>query len=187
MSESKIFAFLKYLMAFILFISLFQNTLWPQGNALIVPGEGVGVLKLGESYHFIIQDLGDIAPSSWRKVQGEMNIEIWLSYKDLGMTLVFDYETKKLEKIIVLSQSLLVENTGIHVGSKESDVKKYFKDPSKDSKANELDYPHLGINFFIKNEDKTVYAIEVKKKRLSSILFGLISIIDSDSGMEKRH
>jgi hypothetical protein len=137
-----------------------------QGNALIVPGEEVGVLKLGNLVGFITRDLGNIEPSTVRKVEEGETKEMWLSYTDLGLTLIFDYATKTLKRIIVLTPSLLVKGTGVHVGSKEAEVLDYFKKPSKDSKANELDYPHLGINFLIKESDRTVSAIEIKAKEI---------------------
>lgn len=151
----------KFVIANIVFICLFQNYLLAQGDALIVPGEGVGVLKLGDSSEKIKRGIGSIRVNSLHKVKDN---EMWLLYRDLGMTLVFDYKTKELKKIIVLTVGLLVENTGISVGSSESDVRRYFKDP-KCSKEGDLDYPDLGIKFYIKKEYKKVRAIEVKKKK----------------------
>jgi len=168
MLKNKIKQYLKYLIALLFINGLFNNTLSAQGNALIVPGEEVGVLKLGNPIGFITQDLGNIEPSRRRKVEDGTSSEMWLSYKDLGLTLVFDYETKKLKKIVVVTPSLLVEGTGIHVGSKKSEVLEYFKEPSKASKTNELDYPQLGIKFIIKEHDRTVYAIEIKWKKTES-------------------
>lgn len=164
MLKNKIKQHLKYLIALLLIGGLFNNTLLAQGNALIVPGEEVGVLKLGNPIGFITQDLGNIEPSSWHKEEDGTSSEMRLSYKDMGLTLVFDYGTKKLKKVVVVTPSLLVKGTGIHVGSKEVEVLEYFKDPSKEGKANELDYPQLGIKFVVKENDRTVCAIEIKEK-----------------------
>jgi hypothetical protein len=89
-------------------------------------------------------------------------------FKDLGLTLVFDYETKKLKKIIVLIPRLLVKGTAIRVGSKRSEVLKYFKDSSKNSKIDELDYPFLAVVFYFKEDYRTVRGIEVKPKKRKS-------------------
>ena len=162
---NKIKQHLKYLIALLLIGGLFNNTLLAQGNALIVPGEEVGVLKLGNPIGFITQDLGNIEPSSWRKAGDGTSSEMRLSYRDLGLTLIFDYETKKLKRIMVMTPSLLVKDTGVHVGSKESEVLEYFDNPSKEGKTNELDYPQLGIKFIIKENERIVYAIEIKAKK----------------------
>ena len=166
MLKGKISGFLKYLAAFILSVGLLENAASAQENVFIMPGEptvitpgeGVGVLKLGEPYASIQKALGDIRPFSFalaeNKVDGK---ELWLSYRDIGIAFAFDYETKILERIIVLTPALLVRNTGIHAGSEESEVKKYFKDTGQGGPADELAYP--GIKFFIK--DKRIFAIEI--------------------------
>jgi len=166
MTKNKTYRSIEYLFVLILLIGLSNKSLPAQGNALIVPGEEVGVLKLGNSIGFITQDLGNIEPSTVRKVEDGEIKEMWLSYKDLGLTLIFDYATKTLKRIIVLSPSLLVKGTGIHVGSKESEVLEYFKEPSKEGKTNELDYPQLGIKFIIRENERTVYAIEINAKEI---------------------
>ena len=166
MLKNKIEQYLWYPVVLLLISSSFDNNLLAQGNALIVPGEEVGVLKLGNPIGFITQDLGNIEPSSWHKEEDGTSTEMWLSYRDLGLTLIFDYETKKLKRIMVMTPSLLVKDTGIHVGSKESEVLGYFNNPSKGGKANELDYPQLGIKFLIKENKRTVYAIEINAKKI---------------------
>jgi hypothetical protein len=165
MLKNRIERYLRYLVALILISGLFDNTLLAQGNALIVPGEEVGVLKLGNPIGFITQDLGNIEPSSWHKEEDGTSSEMRLSYNDLGLTLIFDYATKMLKRIKVMTPSLLVKGTGIHVGSKESEVLEYFKESSKEGKANELDYPQLGIKFIIKENERTVYAIEINARK----------------------
>ena len=86
---------------------------------------------------FVMQDLGNIEPSSLRKVEDGANSEMWLSYIDLGLTLVFDYGTRKLKKIIVLTPRLLVKGTGIRVERKLSECLEYFKAPSEERKQYE--------------------------------------------------
>jgi hypothetical protein len=151
MLKNRIERYLRYLVALILISGLFDNTLLAQGNALIVPGEEVGVLKLGNPIGFITQDLGNIEPSSWHKEEDGTSSEMRLSYNDLGLTLIFDYATKMLKRIKVMTPSLL--------------VKGYFKESSKEGKANELDYPQLGIKFIIKENERTVYAIEINARK----------------------
>jgi len=145
----------------ILAFACLTSFLSAQGNALIVPGEGVGVLRLGEPIAYIKQDLENTDPSTSRLIEESGQKKVALSYKDFGLTFIFDFKTKKLEKIIVLTQNLLVENTGIHVGSRAAEVISHFKSPVKGSES-ELDYPHLGIKFILDNDRRTISAIEVK-------------------------
>jgi len=154
---------LNHILALVSLIALIwlAPLLLAQGNALIMPGEGVGVLRLGEPISFVKQDLENVDPSTSRLIEEGGQRKVALSYRNHGLTLIFDFKTKQLGKIIVQSQRLLVENTGIHVGSRASDVVRYFKDPVKGSE-NEMDYPQLGINFILDKSGMTISAIEVK-------------------------
>ena len=149
---------------FLVFL-LCSSYLSAQGNALIVPGKGVGVLELGEPINFIQQDLDNTEPSNWRVTEEGNKKKVVLSYKDFGLTLVFDFETKRLERIIVMSPNLLVEGTGIHVGSSREEVLRYFKNPDGEAKG-ELDYPGRGIKFILNKSLNAVYAIEVRERKI---------------------
>ena len=106
----------KFLAISIMIICPFHNYLGAQGDALIMPGKGVGVLKLGDRIDVINRKIGNIKVDNSRKVVNPTSgNEMWLSYKNLGMTFVFNYKTHKLEKIVVLTVGLLLENTGISV------------------------------------------------------------------------
>jgi hypothetical protein len=123
------------------------SRLLPQGDALIVPGVGVGVLRIGESITYIREDLAGQELSNSRLVEVGPKKEMWLSYKDIGLTFIFSFGSRILDRII---------------GCRRIDVLKYFKGPPREE-ANELDFPKLGIKFVL-NSNGTVVAIEVKRR-----------------------
>lgn len=146
---------------------LFQNNVFAQEAISIQPGEGIGVLKLDDSLKSVNEKMGKIRADEMQKVKSAGGTEMWLSYQDMGQTLVYDYSTKRLKKIIVTNSALYVENTEIHVGSDTSEVIAYYdtmpRTITTDNEQNRTiwSYQRLGIGFWIDNQEQTVYAIEV--------------------------
>lgn len=176
-----------HIAAWILLLTLIPKPAFNQGDAMIIPGVGVGVLKLGERVDKILEKIDSKYAKQWRgaKESGDKKI-MWLSLEELGMSLAFDFHTRTLRKILVLTEALLVQSTGIRVGSSEKKVMKYLGDagmhhqtevppehteersgrPEEDRKLliHSMDYPRLGIKFYINQEDHTVYTIEVYER-----------------------
>ncbi|MCK4250965.1 hypothetical protein KAX97_05935 [candidate division WOR-3 bacterium] len=151
---------------------LFQYNVFAQEAISIQPGEGVGVLKLDDSLESVNEKMGQIRADEMQKVRSAGDTEMWLLYQNMGQTLVYDYSTKRLKKIIVTNSALYVENTEIHVGSDTSEVIAYviaynndtmlpIKTPDNEQNRTIWSYQKLGIGFWIDNQEGTVYAIEV--------------------------
>jgi len=149
---------------------LFQNNALAQQAIFIQPGEGVGVLKLDDSLESINGIMGKIRADNLQKVRSAGGIEMWLLYQDMGLTLIYDYSTKKLKRIIVTSGAMYVEDTNIHVGSDTSDVIAYYdtthRTTTTDSERKKIiwNYPEMGIGFWIGEQEQTIYAIEVMRR-----------------------
>ena len=145
----------------VLFFCFAHNGLFGQGKTVIVPGVGVGVLKLNGDINDVNTLIGRKKFSSAEKIESkEAGEEMWLSYKDLGMTLVYN-SARQLSKIIVLTAGLLIENTSLGVGSSKKDIGKYLGEEIQES-ADYKDCPDRGIKFYFKNN--VVYSIEVKRR-----------------------
>ena len=154
------------------FSLLLQERTFAQESNFIQPGIGVGNLKLGEDIKKINNKI-NIKYDEIKKVGQEVNSEMWLSYKKIGLTLVYDYERKTLKKIIVTNKALLVENSKISVGSSITDLRQYKnshedkalvydKDPIRKN-IEGWDFVYLGIKFWINWNDQRIFAIEVKR------------------------
>lgn len=153
------------------FSILLQERSFAQESNLIHPGIGVGILKLDAKKEEIDKIVGKY--DEIKKVVQQNNPEMWLSYKKIGLTLVYDYERKTLKKIIVTNKALIVENTKISVGSSITDLRQYknsHEDKAfaydKDPKRKNIegwDFVGLGIKFWINWNDQKIFAIEVKR------------------------
>ena len=130
-------------------------------------------MRLGETNEAINKIL-KIKFDDIKKVGPESDFEMWLSYKNMGITLIYNKD-KKLDRIFVTNKALLVENTKISVGSSITDLREYkhifmdkereIKDINKKRNIESWDYENLGIKFWINWNDKKVFAIEVKKRK----------------------
>jgi len=188
MNKQKSFCVFYSFVGWILIILMFPKPAFNQGDAVIIPGTGVGVLRLGEPINEILEKIGPTEAMQWRLAQtSEGEGLMWLSLEELGMSLAFDFRTKTLRKILVLTEALLVQNTGIRVGSSEKEIERYFSTtrmyqqreiippkteekfeiPEGDKKPpiRVLDYPYFGIKFYIKQDDHTVYTIEIYERK----------------------
>lgn len=152
----------------ICFLILFQENISSQEDNLIRPGIGVGNLRLGENNEainkIINRKFDDI-----KKIGPEDDFEIWLSYKSIGLTLIYNKE-KILKRIMVTNKALFVENSRISVGSSIMDLRKYteiFRNEDRiiidvDRRTESWDYENIGIKFWISRNDQRIFAIEVK-------------------------
>lgn len=155
-------------------IAFLQKEIFAQEDNFIRPGIGVGKFKLGVSNE-VINEIIKRKFDDIQKVSSEEDFEMWLSYKKMGLTLIYSKD-KKLKRIRVINKALLVENTRISVGSYVTDLRRYkkiFKDIDTKIKntvrkknTNPLDFEKLGIKFWISWNDQKIFAIEVKEKKL---------------------
>lgn len=134
----------------------------------IQPGTGVGALKLGDDVEVAHEKIGRrMADKAQRLVYQDVE-DVWLSYNDLGITLVFDYR-KKLKNIIVTSKGLIVEGTGIRIGSEVDEVERNYGKSNTVRKINgssEIwEYPNIGINFTINNIERQIDVITVTNRK----------------------
>jgi hypothetical protein len=137
-------------------------------DAVIQPGTGVGALKLGISLDVAYNKIGQRKADSARQVvKAGISKEIWLTYNDMGITLVINPE-KTLERIIVTSSGLLVERNGLRVGSSAADVEKSYgvaeKKTALEGDGELWSYPSLGISFTINKNEKRVDVITIMSK-----------------------
>ena len=152
-------------------IALLQKDISAQEDNFIRPGIGVGKLRLGASN----SDLNKIINRKFndiKKVGPEKDFEMWLSYKNMGLTLIYSKD-KKLKRIVVTNRALLVENTRISVGSSITILRQYrnifsdedreIEDVNKKKNVESWDYENLGIKFWINWNDQKIFAIEVKE------------------------
>ncbi len=134
-------------------------------ETVIQPGVGVGVLKLGDTVDDVYAKLGQRKADRVQRVAYKGRTEIWLTYDDMGMALVYDDARKRLERIVVTSKGLLVERTGIRVGSSGGDVEKYYGGEQRTRQLegqNELwVYPGLGVSFTVNGAEQRVDSITV--------------------------
>lgn len=151
-----------------------QKDIASREDIFIRPGIGVGKLRIGETNEeinkIINRKFDDI-----KKIGTKDDYEMWLSYKSMGLTLIYSKE-KILKRISVTHKALYLENTRISVGSSVSDIKRYsgiFKDKDRkildiDKKRNieSWDYEKLGIKFWISWKDQRIFTIEVKEKKV---------------------
>lgn len=145
-------------------------------DTLIQPGQGVGVLKLGETIEQSYQKLGkkkaDAAENVvYGKEKGKEKKEVWFSYWDMGLTLVYSNEGNdkgKLIRIIVSSKGLPVERTGLRVGSPLTDLERYYPKPESPKEmggGRELwEYSDQGISFTVNRVERRVDVITVMPK-----------------------
>jgi len=173
MIKGKAFYVFWYISALILPFTMLPKPISAQGDAMIIPGVGVGVLKLGEHVDDILKKIGHSDVQQWRTTQVQIEKKIvkmmWLSLEELGMSLGFDYDNKKLEKILVSTKALLVQNTSLRIGMAEKEVKKFLGPPQISESREFIDYPQLGVKFYIDLNDHTVRTIEVYEKATKKI------------------
>lgn len=154
-----------HIIALILLIILLPRLVSTQGDAMIIPGVGVGVLKLNKRVDDILKKIGPEEVQQWRKSQVQTEEKMmWLSLKELGMSLAFDYKSRRLKKIIVLTKALLVQNTSLRVGSDKKEVIKFMGQPQINKTEEILDYSQHGIKFYIDGKTSTVRTIEVYER-----------------------
>lgn len=153
---------------------LLKEDISSQEDNFIRPGIGVGKLRLGESNEainkIINRKFDDI-----KKIGPEDDFEMWLSYKSMGLTLIYNKE-KILKRIMVTNKALFVENSRISVGSSIMDLRKYteiFRDEDREIRdvdrrrnTESWDYESIGIKFWISRNDQRIFAIEVKEKEV---------------------
>ncbi len=135
-------------------------------DTLIQPGIGVGVLKLGDGIEAVYVKIGKKKADRALKVGRGSGAEVWLSYNDMGITLVFN-AARQVERIIVTSKGLPVERTAIRVGSSAADVEKNYGPGEKrkiEGNGELWKYPHQGISFTIDTVEKRVDVITVMRK-----------------------
>ena len=153
---------IKILLSIIILICWFGNTTIAEEHSYIQPGKGLGVFKIGERYQEIQKKLGKRKPDKTTKVNSK---EMWISYYDMGLTFVFSYKDKILQKIVVTSKGLLVERTGIRIGSSEKNLVKYYGEAKVkedyDKQRKLWEYKHLGVNFLINKKNHAVEEIIV--------------------------
>jgi len=151
-----------------------KEILAPEVN-FIRPGIGVGKIKLGLS-NKVINEIIKRKFDNIKKAGPEDDFEMLLSYKNMGLTLVYNNIDKKLKRIIVTNKVLFVENTRISVGSSVTDLRKHkkifrdkdkrIKNIDKEKNIESWDYENLGIEFWISWNDQKIFAIEVKEKKV---------------------
>ncbi len=157
----------RMIIAAALFIGVWSYVCQAGEETVIQPGTGVGALKIGmpldAAYRSIGQRKADIA----RQVEAGATREIWLTYSDMGITLVVNPD-KMVERIIVTSPGLLVERNGLRIGSTVTEVEKYYGEAKKKTAIGEngelWSYPSIGISFTIDRVEKRVDVITVMGK-----------------------
>ena len=178
MTKRKISFIRWHIGALIFLATFFPKYVSAQGDATIIPGIGVGVIKLSEDIDDILKKISPADSKQWRTAQLENEEKMmWLSLEKTGMSLAFDFKTRKLKKILVLTKALLVQNTSLRVGSNEIEVIEFFgraesnksMEKNKSKEIAPMDYPQLGIKFYVDLKNHTVRTIEVYERQIQEI------------------
>ncbi|MBI4649876.1 hypothetical protein HY745_00985 [Candidatus Desantisbacteria bacterium] len=165
----RIYKIEKYLFLFIITLFISNINAADFKDSLIQPGVGVGVLKLGDTPVDISRKLEGKKADIAKKIVYDSTVEMWLSYVDMGVTLIYD-TNKSIKSIIVTNKELLLEESGIHVGSAKSNVLKNYKGEKRpirqiNNNIELWEYPDLGIIFFVNITKELVDSIKVIPKR----------------------
>ncbi len=134
-------------------------------EGLIQPGTGVGVLKLGDPMSAAFGKLANTKADSAEEVVSEGRSEVWFKYGAMGITLIVDDQAKKILRIIVTSKGLILEKTGLHVGSTAAEVEKSYGPPDKKTKLDKngslWEYISSGVSFTINDAESRVDVITI--------------------------
>lgn len=166
---------------FVIFLLFSLQVFSIQAQTAIVPGVSAGRFNLDSGY----PEIKGILDQEYRTIQqtaydNKIDIysyadrtELWLTSAYMGMNFIFDYDTKKLIRILVLSTALNIRNTNIRVNSPSTILGTYPKykrinlEPDrtvihdKSSFIVAYDYPELGVNIWVDYFRKIIYAIEI--------------------------
>ena len=158
------------LICFVALVSLFLPSSVTAGS-VINPGVGVGTIRLNDNISKVFNNIGQRKADTAKRVDDE----VWMTYEDMGLTLGFD-KSQKLKRIIVTSRGLLMEKTGIHVGSKISDVEMNYCRNAKGTRSRPQreaggsgntqfwKCPEQGIIFTVNTVEERVEAITIIPK-----------------------
>jgi hypothetical protein len=140
----------------------------------IYPGKGVAEFVLGDVFQRVNSTF-KVESDIVNRVSGESGAEeLWFSYDSIGFTLIYDYETQILNRIIVKNKSFFVVDTRLSIGSDAVEIKRYFDEipetrrplavtKGTETKSNFLiwDFPNKGIEFWIDVEQMRIVSIAV--------------------------
>jgi hypothetical protein len=153
-----------------LFFSIVSFYCFTQDKLAIYPSRGVGTIQLQSLQENVNRSIGFMKPSEISKVipnPSSPSFQMWLNYSDLGLTLVYDGQSRRLKSIVVMNQLYTVLGTGLKVGDRRTKIPTAWGRPEsgmQNAELIKLTYSRLGIEFWIDSDD-LIFAIVVVPAR----------------------
>jgi hypothetical protein len=158
---------------FYIMIALFCLTIPCHGErpakesmAVVKPGVGIGDIRLGDNLSDVIKKMKK-DPTEVKRVENrdKKSIKYWVSYKEMGISFVFD-ERKKLIRIAISNPGIVVDQKEIKVTSSLAELQKsygvgYLRDIDVGKKFKQRVYP--GVSFIINKETEKITVIIIEK------------------------
>jgi hypothetical protein len=134
--------------------------------AVMKPGVGIGDIRLGDNIPDVIKKMNK-EPTEVKTVKNKdkKSVEYWISYKEMGITFVFD-ELKKLNRIAVSNPGIVIGQKEIRVNSSLGELQKsygveYLRDIDIGERFKQRIYP--GVSFIINKETEKIVVIIIEK------------------------
>lgn len=127
------------------------------------PGEGLGNILIGNSITDVIKKM-DSKPDDGKTVKIDSTAEYWLSYQDLGITLIFD-DQKELIRIAVKNPAIIVQQTGFRVNSTRTEIERIYGKgelQTLDDVYDQILYKAKGIVFTLNKNTEKVETITIQ-------------------------
>lgn len=137
-----------------------------ESMAVVKPGVGIGDIRLGDNLPDAIKKMNK-EPTEVKRVKNKdrQSLEYWVSYKEMGMTFIFD-ERKKLIRVAISNPGIVVDQKEIKVTSSLAELQKsygagYSREIDIGGRFKQRVYP--GVSFIINKETGKIAVIIIEK------------------------